>query len=233
MGRYGSKSRKMKATKVTNVLKMVHGWQNDGYQKDLFYEDNQDNMCLAGCGAVEGRLHFVHCTAGQMKAGQRVCLGKFHKVHKKLKMAGIIYNSLLSILLYFKDGGEPPRFLQQYESSMDTMVEKAWKEQKLIGWDQILKGRISSKWGIVQAIFYGNNEETRAEKHFTLDVWNAKTIGSLLSFTLGLWNDRCDTLHGANEAEHKKIQKNNIIQQVVDMYENRRLVREEFQDMFF
>ena len=72
---------------------------------------------------------------------------------------------------------------------MDTMVKNAWKEQTLIGWDQILKGRISSKWGIAQAIFYGNNEETRAEKDFNLGVWNVKTIGSLLSFTLGLWND--------------------------------------------
>ena len=123
----------MKATKVTNVLKMVHGWQNDGYQKDLFYKDNQDNLCPSGCGAVEERLHFVHYTAGQMKAGQRVMLGKFHKVHIQLKTAGIIYNSLMRIIMYLKDGGEPPCFLQQYESSMDTIVEKAWKEQKLIG----------------------------------------------------------------------------------------------------
>ena len=52
---------KMKDIKVTNGLNMVHGWQNDGYQKDLFYEDNQDNMCPAGCGMVKRRLNFVSC----------------------------------------------------------------------------------------------------------------------------------------------------------------------------
>ena len=38
---------KMPETMVTNTLKLVHGWQNDSHQKDLFYENNADNMCPA------------------------------------------------------------------------------------------------------------------------------------------------------------------------------------------
>ena len=40
---------KMKDTEVTNVLKMVHGWQHDGYQKYLFNEDGETYECPAGC----------------------------------------------------------------------------------------------------------------------------------------------------------------------------------------
>ena len=44
-------------SKVTNTLKLVHGWQNDGQQKELFYEDSDDTLCPAGCGEIESRMY--------------------------------------------------------------------------------------------------------------------------------------------------------------------------------
>ena len=31
-----------------------------------------------------------------------------------------------------------------------------------------------------------------------------KTVGSFIDFTLGMWKQRCDSLHGANETEKSK-----------------------------
>ena len=81
----------------------------------------------------------------------------------------------------------------------------------MIEWDQVLKGQLSSKWGML----YGNNMETTRETHFTNEVWNVETIDSLFSFTLGLWNDRCDTLQGSNEEKNRKIKKNKIVLQII------------------
>ena len=53
---------------------------------------------------------------------------------------------------------------------MDTKVQEAWAEQQLIGWDHILYGRLSSKWGQAQGIFYGNIPGARIEKYFTREV---------------------------------------------------------------
>ena len=61
---------KMKDTEVTNVLKMVHGWQNDGYQKDLFDELNENHLCPAGCGEEEGQLDFVKYKAMALHANK-------------------------------------------------------------------------------------------------------------------------------------------------------------------
>ena len=52
---------------VTNLLKMVHGWQNNGQQKDLFYENNEDSWCMAGCGQTGKTLYFVRCMAPRMR----------------------------------------------------------------------------------------------------------------------------------------------------------------------
>ncbi len=37
----GSSLRKMKDIEVTNVIKLVHGWQHHGYQKALFFDDDE------------------------------------------------------------------------------------------------------------------------------------------------------------------------------------------------
>ena len=60
-------------------------------------------------------------------------------------------------------------------------------------------------------MFYGNNPHTRHEKHFTEQVWVAKVIAGLLRFTLGLWKDRCDALHGANLEERTKIKRDKTL----------------------
>ena len=101
---------------------MVHGWQNDGYQKDLFDEDGETHVCPAGCGEQEGRLHFVRCKAVALKVGYGKRTEKFQTVHKSLKTAGVIYHSLLSMLKHLRDGGEPPSFVSYIASPMENLA---------------------------------------------------------------------------------------------------------------
>ena len=223
---------KMKDTEVTNVIKMAHGWQHDGYQKFLFNDDGDTYECPAGCGEQEGRLHFVMCTAAAMRKSQQQRLDEFKKVQKGLKTAGVIYHSLLRILQYLREGGDPPSFVNYFESPMDNLVKEAWAEQRLIGWDQILKGRLSSKWGKAQGMFYGINHHTRHEKHFTEQVWVAKVIASLLRFTLGLWNDRCEVLHGANLEERQKIKRDQILGKLTNCFAARETIPECYRYIF-
>ena len=67
----------MKDTEVTNVLKMVHGWQHDRYQKYLFTEDGETRECPVGCGEEKGRLHFVVCKAAALRVGHKQRIEQF------------------------------------------------------------------------------------------------------------------------------------------------------------
>jgi hypothetical protein len=156
----------------------------------------------------------------------------FHKAHMKLKTAGIIYDAFVIILGYLRKGGSKPMLSSRFNSQIDILVREAWDEQELIGWDQILYGRISSKWGKAQGIYYDSNPDTRSKKYYTREVWVHKTIGSFLFHTLGLWNDRCDCMHGATDEEKKKIMKDRAVKRVVKMYEERGNIKEEFEYMF-
>ena len=82
-----TKMAKQSGSMVTNTLKLVHGWQNDGQQKELFYEDGDDIMCPAGCGQTETRMHFIQCTARHLQSGHIKRRGEFKKNHAKLLYA--------------------------------------------------------------------------------------------------------------------------------------------------
>ena len=177
-------------------------------------------------------MHFVRCKAVALKVGYRKRTEKFQTVHKSLKTAGVIYHSLLSMLRHLRDGGEPPSFVSYIASPMDNLVMEAWEEQSLIGWDQILKGRIGTKWGKAQGLFYRNNSTTRKEKHLTAEVWVSKTIASLLRFTLGLWKDRCDTLHGATLVERQRMKRDKIMDRLKLCYIQRDTIPECYRYIF-
>ena len=53
------------------------------------------------------------------------------------------------------------RRLPASPTPLDAKLFQAWKEQKLIGWQQLFKGRISKKWAETQGIYYAENPDTR------------------------------------------------------------------------
>lgn len=53
---------KLKELRLSNMLKVVHGWQNDGQQNELFYENNKDYRSPAGCKQLETRMNSAQCT---------------------------------------------------------------------------------------------------------------------------------------------------------------------------
>ena len=59
-----------------------------------------------------------------------------------------------------------------------------------------------------------------------------KTIGTLLGYTMGLWKDRCDTLHGTTDAERKRICHDRVSKQVVNNKKNKEKVSVYFMYLF-
>ena len=126
---------KMENTKVKNVLKLVHGWQNDGQQRDLFYGNNEEHRCSAGRGKWDSWLYYIKCKSPRMNKAHNDRRVTLHTAHKKLKTAGIIYDAFTQILGYLRKGGSKPIYRSRFKSKMDTVVRESWVEQELIGWD--------------------------------------------------------------------------------------------------
>ena len=124
--------------------------------------------------------------------------------------AKIIYDVFIRILRSLRSGSTTPTMAFHFKSDIDRVVRDIWSEQEAIGWDQILKGILSTIRGKAQALCYDKIPNIRDSKLYSEKEWMFKTVGSLIDFALRLWNERCDSLHGATEAENKTIRKDKI-----------------------
>ena len=55
---------------------------------------------------------------------------------------------------------------------------------------------------------------------------------SLLDFSLNLWNDICDTLHGIDEVDAKRLAKDKVVKRVTELYGNTEEIEEEYAHLF-
>ena len=113
------------------------------------------------------------------------------------------------------------RLKVHFISDFNILLEEAWVEQKAIGWDQVLNGRLSKKWGWAQGKYYSNNPDTKDQNHFSVQLWMKSTVGSFLNFSLELWKDRCGIMYGVTMEEKRKILKLKIVKQVNNNYKNK------------
>lgn len=95
---------KQSGSMVTNVLKLVHGWQNDGQQKDFFYEDSDETLRPVGCGKLESRIHLIQCTAKHMLSGHIKWRAEFKQAHSKLRTENLFMRVVCVFLSSFGVG---------------------------------------------------------------------------------------------------------------------------------
>ena len=146
----------------TNVVKLVHNWQNDGHQKHLHSEGEETPECPV-CGKYEHHYHFFYCKNSQMTQQYNKCRDTFIKAHKKMHTASSIFHIFKQVLLHLRQGKEPP-FPDLPNDKIGVIVKKAWNQQQNIGWHNLPKWQLSIEWGKAQQVFYSSNPKTATKK---------------------------------------------------------------------
>ena len=67
-------------------------------------------------------------------------------------------------------------------------------------------------------MFYRNRPETKDNKCFYRVICTVSAIKSLLELSLGMFNNRCDTMHGIDEEDAKQIKRTKILGVVKIIY---------------
>ena len=91
---------------------------------------------------------------------------------------------------------------------------------------------MSKYWGKAQGLYYQSNPDTRGKIFLSASLWSTETVRSMLDFSLHLWNNRCDTMHGIDEEDAKRILKNKITATVVDLYGRKEAIEAEYEYLF-
>ena len=157
---------------------------------------------------------------------------QFKTTQGKIRTDNVIYDAFVCILRSLLSGSNTPTMTFQFNSDIDRTVKNTWSEQEAIWWDHIFKGRISNKWDKAQAMYYNKSPHTRDSKIYSDKEWISKVVGSFIDFSLGLWKERCVSLHRATEASNKTIKKDIMIKQVWQKYAEIGTIRNDFQYLF-
>ena len=74
-------------------------------------------------------------------------------MHGRSHTSQVIYRALIDIIQAVRAGENPVLVLHSRLDITDA-VRVAWNKQGAIEWNQIIKGRLSTKWGYTHAIHY-------------------------------------------------------------------------------
>ena len=81
--------------------------------------------------------------------------------HSKLRNGKIIYKGFMRIFSFFRCRNSPQSRVADFDSDVDNTVKMTLVEQRVIEWDQVLKGRLSNCLVITKEMIYNNKTETR------------------------------------------------------------------------
>ena len=103
---------------------------------------------------VESRIYFIQYKASHSQERHNTRYTELRRVHRRLKSDKVIYEGLLRIMCIIWCEEALPSNIIHFDSVLDEIMHLAWAEQRAIGWDQILKDRLSKNWGKAQGMFY-------------------------------------------------------------------------------
>jgi hypothetical protein len=162
------------ATGHCGVGRMMKRW---GFRKH--------DRCPRCKKADETALHVIQC---QHATAREEWTKQFEQLQKWFDnqttdpniSKAIIYN----LKKWRKSGGLFPHHYQ------DKKIQRAVTEQKDIGWDQLMYGRISTRWSDIQLRYY-----KRQNSRKTGTKWGENFIKELWNMHWSIWNQRNEILH--------------------------------------
>ena len=118
----------------------------------------------------------------------------------------------------------------QPTNTYEVELSKALLEQNDIGWENLIKGRISKCWATAQEMQY---RREKADKQYTGNVWKVKLVRAIWKYAMEIWINRCNQEHMALTTEEQNSQREMIVPTMEYLYDKgRTMVRYTDQALF-
>ena len=171
-------------TQKPTLIKYIHGWlatKKRRGQEGAF----RDSLCPL-CGAEESKYHFLVCSNAQ--------LNTIREAQWKYLTAEVIKHTTNGCCQVFQAGldttkGKRPPSPETREG-WPLELREAYSSQELIGWDQVLLGRIAQDW---EQIARHDSSGDIQQRSWT---WTKQVIRIVWKYGLTLWQSRNSMVHG-------------------------------------
>ena len=199
---HGRAIRKLPQAQKTFILKFIHEWLPVNSHHS---SPNPSPYCHACKDNIESQTHFLCCPhpaqAPQRQQALEFIKDHVHGIQTDPYLAPVILqNAIIKPIQTIDHKQHPKRY------------HKLILSQNKIGWNQILKGRLSLEFVTHYDLFSEANNYSRSG-----ELWSLQLIRSIWKYVYMLWKIR-------NEAHHKEAQtsnwyRNHLLNTVTNMYE--------------
>jgi len=211
--------------KLTNLIKLQHGWQHTNTRKKMIQgdEDDTDGMsdtCPLRCGHVEEDHHYLTCTA---QPGYKQIRRETQSLDGSLTKLGThpdLRNILIRTVRTFLTGGTPTLVWDKSDKISDT-IKAAFREQEEIGWQHLFLGRISMKWKYAQHQYLSQQASLSDEplpKSKSAQTWATNLCKRLMHLALNRWQIRNEAYHDSASKFGYACERQNLISDITTRY---------------
>jgi len=180
-----------------STVKLIHGWKPT-YASLCRQGRMHSPMCAQCHEHIETAAHIIICDQPlAITARHNMLDDMLHQLEKRgtpnIMLQTFDYKLSLTLnLLYDK---VTSRWTHDFVSIPYALLS-AIKHQNLVGWDNFMKGFISTKWKDVLT------QLSRESLPHSSTEWDTHLTGAAINLYRGIWEDRNKRLHGENRKDH-------------------------------
>jgi len=176
----------------------------------MLFNERDTQTCPMGCNETESTLHHLHC---KRQPGALSPKSDLHTVRTWLRhnsTAPPITLGTMQGMTNWTSSLPPPHFPPSTNKKIELLINVATEEQSLIRWEEIFKGRLSSKWSEAQQAWYNSlhrnhcDLDTKFTRHYTGKIWAKQFISRLIYYLKPVANQkRSGPLHRNSRSARK------------------------------
>ena len=185
-----------------SIYKLIHRWQptNKVVQRNERRRAHQA-LCTE-CGNVDEQLHYMKCHSDYFEEARKYAWKKFRNVMKPYRhnnsMTAIMWTG---VQRWIHDEFDEERTQKENLPFGDDVTQEqceilldAFEEQKEIGWDHFIVGRVATGW----SKYFATNVEDSYEKEGKVIAFGRTLVRATWKFTMSVWVGHNEAVHGTD-----------------------------------
>jgi hypothetical protein len=204
---FNHEAKKLNVNERTQLLKFVYGWLPIGKRRQTI--DSRAKITCPSCGNdEETHDHIVQCEEPKRKLISESLVLSIRQLCEKSKVNEHLTENFLSHLTAWTENTIAPTI-----PSNNDALRRAIDEQKLIGWDNCMRGFISVKF---QQII--NRDKTNQMSKFESVKWTSQVIKLIWQHVIEHWKARNEAVHGATKEEQYQKVRERLLDDLAELY---------------
>jgi hypothetical protein len=188
------------------IRQLLHNWLPVNAHKGSAHAISA--LCPICNTENETQNHFTVCTDTRSKLGWKQASSSVRNKANKLTIDPMLTRLMVYALENWRNQTNPPPF----PNFLPLSYRQLFKQQSQIGWDQLIKGRLTSLWVHQQDLFSSHNQGLNK-----LSI----LVSTIFTEVYRIWKDRCNIQHGKTQTDIDNKIKNQIEPRVQALYATR------------